>query len=318
MHSELTGARVLRAALDARDHHTGTYSEAPAALAVTLARRLDLGCEEISAVEQVALMHDVGKICVPDHILQKQGPLDHAEWQTLRRHPPIGAQIVASIPSLAHLAPAIRAEHECWDGTGYPDELAGDQIPVASRIVLACNALRAMTSDRPHRKAMPIAAALRGLRFNAGTQFDPTVVAVLLDVVPATDAVSTPPPGGRQPSVLVVEDDAALRLALEHGLTRHGFRIRVAATATEAYVTVTETVFDVILLDWLLHTGDSGSTACRHLRYLHPSGQIVVLTGLSDPRDERAALDCGATAFLQKGVPLEELAERLAAIAQAP
>jgi response regulator RpfG family c-di-GMP phosphodiesterase len=316
MHSELTGVRALRAALDARDHHTGTYSEAPVALTVTVARRLDLGSEEITAVEQVALMHDVGKICVPDHILQKPGPLDDAEWQTLRRHPAIGAQIVASISSLAHLAPAIRAEHECWDGTGYPDELAGDEIPVASRIVLACNALRAMTSDRPHRKAMPVAGALRGLRRNAGTQFDPAVVAALLDEL-AADAVSTESAANRQSSVLVVEDDAALRLALEHGLTSRGFRVRVATTANEAYVRVTETCFDVILLDWLLPTGDSGSRACRHLRYLHPSGDIVVLTGLSDPRDERAALHCGATAFLQKGVALEELAERLHAIAQA-
>jgi response regulator RpfG family c-di-GMP phosphodiesterase len=316
MHGELTGARALRAALDARDRHTGTHSEAPVALAVTVARRLDMGREEISAVEQVALMHDVGKICVPDQILQKQGPLDDAEWQTLRRHPVIGAQIVASIPSLAHLAPAIRAEHECWDGTGYLEELVGDQIPVASRIVLACSALRAMTSDRPHRKAMPIAGALRGLRRHAGTQFDPAVVAALLDEVPA-DAAPTPPPNDTQPTLLVVEDDAALRLALEHGLTRHGFRVQVTTSATDAYVTVTETDFDVILLDWLLPSGDSGSKACRHLRHLHPSGDIVVHSGLSDPRDEHAALECGATAFLQKGMPLEELAERLHAIAQA-
>jgi response regulator RpfG family c-di-GMP phosphodiesterase len=315
MHSELTGVRALRAALDARDHHTGTHSEASVALAVAVARRLDLDREEITAVEQVALMHDVGKICVPDQILQKQGPLDDAEWQTLRRHPAIGAQIVVSIPALAHLAPAIRAEHECWDGTGYPDELAGDQIPLASRIVIACNALRAMTSDRPHRKAMPIARALRGLRRHAGIQFDPAVVAALLNEV-AADAVPTPPPDSRR-SVLVVEDDPALRLALEHGLTSHGFRVQVASSASVAYVTVTETCFDVILLDWLLPSGDSGSRACRQLRYLHPSGDIVVLTGLSDPRDERAALDCGATAFLQKGVPLEELAERLHAVAHA-
>src|SRR5918997_4346384 len=133
MHSELIGARLLRAALDARDRYTGTHSKAPVSLAVTVARRLDLNSEEIAATEQVALMHDIGKICIPDHILQKQGPLDTSEWQTARRHPAIGAQIVASITSLAHLAPTIRAEHECWDGTGYPDGLIGDQIPVVSR-----------------------------------------------------------------------------------------------------------------------------------------------------------------------------------------
>lgn len=316
MHSELIGVRLLRAALDARDRYTGTHSEAPVSLAVTVARRLDLGSEEISATEQVALMHDIGKICIPDHILQKQGPLDTSEWQTMRRHPAIGAQIVASITSLAHLAPTIRAAHECWDGTGYPDGLVGDQIPVVSRIVGACDALQAMTSDRPHRRAMPTVGALRGLRGQAGTQFDPAVVGALLDVAPG-GAMSTLMPRDTQPSVLVVDDDATLRLALERGLTSEGFRVRVAATATEAYAAVAETCFDVIVLDWLLRDGDSGYTACRRLRYLHPCGEIVVLSGLSDVRDQHAALRCGARAFLQKGIALNALAERLRAIAQA-
>ncbi|MEA2183113.1 MAG: hypothetical protein QOF69_2298 [Solirubrobacteraceae bacterium] len=313
---EAAGVRALRAALDARDRHTGTHSEATVSLAVRVARRLDLRSEEISAIEHVALLHDVGKIGIPDDILQKEGPLDEAEWQTMRGHPAIGAQIVASVTSLSHLAPAICAEHECWDGSGYPDGLAGDQIPVASRIVLACDALHAMTSARPYRKAMPMAAALRGLRYHAGTQFDPKVVAALLDEV-ATGTVSTPTARDTKPSVLVIGDDAALSRSLERGLTRAGFRVRTATTATDAYVAVGDTCFDLIVLDWLLRGGVSGATACRRLRYLHPSGEIVVLSGLSDVRDQRTALEAGATAVLQKGIPLEALVQRLLGVVQA-
>jgi CheY-like chemotaxis protein len=146
---------------------------------------------------------------------------------------------------------------------------------------------------------------------------DAEVAAGLLDEAPAGSAGSALTPGDTEPSVLVVEDDAAMCLALEHGLTSEGFRVRVATTATEAYREVGETCFDVILLDWILPGGDSGYRACRRLRYLHPSGEIVVLTGLGDARDQRAALDAGAIAFLRKGIALDALAARLRAIAQA-
>jgi PAS domain S-box-containing protein len=313
---ELTGVRALRAALVARERHTGTQSEATVSLAVSVARRLELRSEEICAIEHVALLHDVGKIGIPDEILHKEGPLDEAEWQTMRRHPAIGAQIVSSVTSLSHLAPAICAEHECWDGSGYPDGLAGDQIPVASRIVLACDALQAMTSPRPYRKAMPMDAALRGLRYHAGTQFDPAVVAALLDEVAAGSSVPAPAAGQTKPSVLVIDVDAALRREIEDGLTSEGLRVQAATTATEAYLAVGDMYFDLIVLDWLLGGGVSGATACRRLRYLHPSGEIVVLSGLSDVRDQRAALEAGATAVLQKDIPREVLVQRLLGIAQ--
>jgi len=135
-------------------------------------------------VRQVALLHDVGKIGIPDAILSKPGPLNRDEWTVMRTHPVVGAQIVASIDSLAPFAPAIRAEHERWDGTGYPDGLACDQIPLASRITFACDAYDAMLSSRPYRATpMNATAAAAELRNNAGTQFDPEVVAALLRVV---------------------------------------------------------------------------------------------------------------------------------------
>lgn len=317
MDSELIGVRLLRAALDARDRYTGTHSEVAVSLAVSVARRLKLGCEEIAGTEQVALMSDIGKICIPDRILQKRGPLDGCEWQTMRRHPVIGAQIVASITSLAHLAPVIRAEHECWDGSGYPDGLIGDQIPVISRIVGTCDALQAMTSERPHRRAIAAPAALRSLRCRAGIEFDPLVIGALLDAVATDSPMTALMPQDTQPSLLIVDDDQPRRLQLKQGLTSEGFCVWVAGSATEAYQAVTQTCFDVIVMDWLLRDGDSGSAACQRLRYLHPSGQIVVLSQLSDIRDQHAALKSGATAFLHKDIALNALAEHLRTNTQA-
>jgi response regulator RpfG family c-di-GMP phosphodiesterase len=307
--------QVLRAALDARARYTGTHTEATGLLAAAVAHRLGLDHAKLADIEQVALLHDIGTICVPDYIARKRGALDRVEWQTMRRHTEFGAQIVASVSSLAHLAPAIRAGDECWDGTGHPDGLAGDQIPVASRIIQACNALYAMTSDRPYRKAMVAATALRGLRCQAGSQFDPAVISALLDEV-ATGDLASPTQRDTRLSILVVDDDLGLCFALQSGLATKGFTVRVAATASEAYLVAGDACFDVILLDWLLPGGDSGSISCRRLRYLHPCGPIVVLTGLSDRRDHRAAREAGAAACLQKGISLDTLAQCLHDIAQ--
>ena len=121
----------------------------------------------------------MGKIGIPDAVLQKRGGLDEEEWKLMRQHPVIGGSIVAGTESLAHLAPMVRAEHERWDGAGYPDGLSGEQIPLPSRIVFACDAYHAMTSDRPYRSAMPISEAIGELERHRGSQFDPEVVAAL-------------------------------------------------------------------------------------------------------------------------------------------
>jgi response regulator RpfG family c-di-GMP phosphodiesterase len=171
-----TGAGALLAALVARDGYTGEHSRAVVEQAVAVARRMGLTEEEVSDVEQVALLHDIGKIGVGDAMLNKPGPLTDPEWELMRMHPVIGEEIVASTKGLAHLAPAIRAEHERWDGKGYPDGLKGEEIPLASRIILVCDTFHAMTSDRPYRKALDATVALEALEKNAGTQFCPRTV----------------------------------------------------------------------------------------------------------------------------------------------
>lgn len=171
---------ALMAALAARDGYTGKHSYAVVELALAVGRALGLTTGELLEVEQVALLHDVGKLGIADHILQKPGPLSDAEWTVMRTHPTIGAAMVTGVDALAHLAPAIRAEHERWDGSGYPDGLAGEAIPTASRIVFVSDAVQAMSSNRPYRVAMSRTDAIAELKRNAGTQFSPAVVEAAL------------------------------------------------------------------------------------------------------------------------------------------
>ena len=153
----------------------------PEEMAALLARRMGLSEGEAAEAARVALLRDVGKtVVVDDRILGKPGPLDDAEWELLRKSPVVGERIVASAQGLAHLAPAVRAVHERWDGAGYPDGLSGEGIPVASRIALVCGAFEAMTSDRSYRGALDADAALRELERNAGSQFCPRAVEALL------------------------------------------------------------------------------------------------------------------------------------------
>lgn len=178
-----TGVGALLAALVARDGYTGNHSQAMVEHSVTVARRMGLSEEEVVDVEQAALLHDIGKIGVGDAILRKPEALTDAEWELMRMHPVIGEEIVASTKGLSHLAPVIRAEHERWDGKGYPDGLWGEEIPLTSRIILVCDAFHAMTSERPYRKALDVPVALGELEKNAGTQFCPHTVEAFVGMV---------------------------------------------------------------------------------------------------------------------------------------
>jgi len=145
-------------------------------LALAVGRELRLGPEALDEVARAAELHDVGKIAVPDAILDKPGPLDPVEWSFMRRHPLIGERILLAAPALRPVARLVRSSHERWDGGGYPDALRGDEIPLGARIVAVCDAFDAMTTERPYREPIPEAEAIAELRQCAGTQFDPMVV----------------------------------------------------------------------------------------------------------------------------------------------
>ncbi|MFY9265244.1 MAG: HD-GYP domain-containing protein [Solirubrobacterales bacterium] len=173
----------LLLALHARDGYTGRHSDQTVELAMLVADQLQLDDGERMELKDVALLHDIGKIGVPDEVLNKPGALNDQEWRLMRQHPVIGEQIVARVPGFGSVAKAIRHEHERWDGGGYPDGLAGESIPLASRIVLACDAYNAMTTDRPYRASLGAEVARNELVRCVGTQFDPRVVNALLGVL---------------------------------------------------------------------------------------------------------------------------------------
>jgi len=145
-------------------------------LALAVGRELHLGPEGLDEVARGAELHDIGKIAVPDAILDKPGPLDPVEWSFMRRHPLIGERILLAAPALRPVARLVRSSHERWDGGGYPDGLRGDEIPLGSRVVAVCDAFDAMTTERPYREPIPEGEAIAELRRCAGTQFDPLVV----------------------------------------------------------------------------------------------------------------------------------------------
>jgi diguanylate cyclase (GGDEF)-like protein len=211
--------RSLALALEARDGYAGGHSDVVHALAVAVARRLGLDDRQVAEVQAVALLHDVGKIGIPDYVLHKPGPLDESEWELMRTHPLTGERILAPLPGFAGVATAVRHEHERWDGGGYPDGLAGEEIPLSSRIVLACDVYGALVSDRPYRRALAPAQARAELRRGAGSQFDPRVVDALLACL-EEDATGGGPAGGAAtfdlPVLLAPEGDGdALRLERE-------------------------------------------------------------------------------------------------------
>jgi len=176
---------ALAAAIEARDRYTLGHSEEVVRLARGVAMLLGLTADAVERVGHGALLHDVGKLAIPPTILHKGGALDDAEWSVMAEHPVIGESILRRLPQLAPLAPIVRHEHEHWDGSGYPDGLAGAQIPIGSRIILACDAYAAMTTARPYRRAMSESEAMVELRARAGTQFDPQIVDALLDLLGA-------------------------------------------------------------------------------------------------------------------------------------
>ncbi len=170
---------ALLKALEERQPDLGRHVHSVAGLAIKVGQRIGLEPGELTLLHRAAELHDIGKMAIPDAILEKAGPLDTEERRFIERHTIFGERIIAAAPSLAPVAPIVRSSHERFDGTGYPDELAGDEIPLASRIVFACDAYCAMTTDRPYSQARSAADAIEELRFCAGGQFDPAVVEAL-------------------------------------------------------------------------------------------------------------------------------------------
>jgi ribonuclease P protein subunit RPR2 len=175
-----TTVRALAAAVGARDGCTGRHIERVSELGLLLARELDLADAGSEQMAYGFLLHDVGKLAVPDAILQKAGPLDPSEMAVMREHPSTGAHMLEDLPFLDRALDVVRHHHERWDGSGYPARLAGEQIPLWARVFAVADAVDAMTSERPYRSGRSLDEALDVLRAEAGSQFDPACVDAFL------------------------------------------------------------------------------------------------------------------------------------------
>lgn len=181
--SYIATVRALTNAVEARDAYTGKHAERVAAYGLELTRRLDPELADNPQTEFGFLLHDVGKVAIPDGVLYKATDLAVEEQSLMRRHPVIGYEIVRGSEFLAEAAQIVRHHHERFDGQGYPDGLAGEEIPLAARIFAVADALDAMTTDRPYRPGFNLERARAEIRAGAGTQFDPAVVEQL-DALP--------------------------------------------------------------------------------------------------------------------------------------
>jgi diguanylate cyclase (GGDEF)-like protein len=160
------------------DHH-----EDVSRLAVAVGRELEFDAEEIDVLRRAAEFHDIGKIAIPEEILSKPAPLDNVEWELMRKHTLVGERLLGTFPSMVPVARLVRSSHERWDGSGYPDGLSGEEIPVGARIISICDAFDAMRSARPYSGPRDQDAALAEIRRGAGNQFDPRMVDVFCRVV---------------------------------------------------------------------------------------------------------------------------------------
>ncbi len=196
--SGLSAVYALAAAVDAKDHYTYGHSRKVNIYAVVLAEAVGLPSDEVSRISTSALLHDIGKIGVPDSILNKKGELDDGEWEAIKSHPRLGANIVGNVHDLAPCVGNILYHHEKWDGSGYPEGLRGKAIPLGARILAVADAFAAMASVRPYREALADEQALERLKQGAGLQFDPDLVQLFVEEVeaglPRKDRVSHTPP----------------------------------------------------------------------------------------------------------------------------
>jgi len=174
---------TLSAVVEARDLYTDKHMKDIAEYSVEIAQKLNLSDREVENIKKAALLHDLGKICVPDHILMKPDKLSDEELAIIKKHPEDGAKIIGPVEPLKHAKEIIRYHQECFDGSGYPDGLKGENIPLGARIIGVADAFGAMTTDRPYRKALSVAEAVKELKKFSGTQFDPHIVEIFLSML---------------------------------------------------------------------------------------------------------------------------------------
>jgi putative nucleotidyltransferase with HDIG domain len=174
---------ALAATVDAKDSYTYGHSRKVSEYSVAVSEKMNLPQERVDTIRAASLLHDIGKVGVPDSILNKKDPLSNEEWKPIKGHPELGVEILRHVIDLVNCLPAIRHHHEHYDGSGYPTGLKGEQIPIEARILSVADAYDAMTSPRPYREQLSMEEALKELRRCIGTQFDPKIVELFCNTI---------------------------------------------------------------------------------------------------------------------------------------
>ena len=320
-----TVAAALANAIEARDVAMHGHCERLASLAVAIAVELGLPEPEQETIRLAGLLHDVGKIGIADSILLKLGPLSEEEWVVMRTHPLIGDRLLEPLTALGEVRLGVRHHHERWDGSGYPDALAGEAIPYAARVVAVADAIEAMSANRPYRKALRPAAIVRQLEEGLGGQWDPAPAGVALDLIRTgrlvfgpeglrltshEEAVSTP---GGMLSVLLVEDDPDHASLVSRVIKRASDDVRVihAADMASAVKLLSDCTWSLAVLDHNLPDG-SGLELLDQLRSADPDVPVLMMTGEGSERLAVEAFRRGASDYVVKGEDsLKELQTRV-------
>jgi diguanylate cyclase (GGDEF)-like protein/putative nucleotidyltransferase with HDIG domain len=233
----LATIEALALAIDAKDQTAQSHIRRVQVYAAGLARALGMGDNEIQGVKTAALLHDIGKLAVPEHILSKPGPLTQEEFQKIRIHPQVGAEIISGVPFPYPVAPLILSHHERWDGKGYPVGLKGDEIPLGARILSVVDYFDALMSERPYHKAMSLEAALGLLRQEAGKALDPRVVQTFIEMYPSltAEAEASQEPARKLTRVATEAPTAQPAVGLVHDQARTNVFQDIALAHREIY-----------------------------------------------------------------------------------
>jgi putative two-component system response regulator len=324
-------AATLANAIEEREASLGQHCERLSRLATRFACELELSAVQIETIRLGAILHDVGKIGIPDAILLKPGPFSDEERAIMRSHPLIGDRLVGAVDVLAGVRPIVRHHHERWDGAGYPHGLAGEAIPLGARVVALADAIEAMSAQRPYRQPLGRDAILVELEAGRGTQWDPELVDVALDLIARNqlrfgpgglevDEEPSAPDRSGHAAVLLVEDDpqhAKLAIDALEG-AGGGLRVVHAADARTAEELCRGSAWSLAIVDHHLPDGD-GLELLGSIRAVAPQVPVVLLTGEGSENLAVEAFRQGAADYVVKGEGgyAAELASRVRALLEA-